>query len=79
VSGANFAGNEMGTSWIYVTGPVEYGLGPVRLFPELPAERVQYRQNLYALMAERDAIVRFDTDCVFAVQVYNPAPLPEVS
>jgi hypothetical protein len=79
VSGVNYAGNEMGTSWMYVTGPVEYAMSPVRMFPEAVNERIQYRQNLYAVFAERDAIVRFDTDCVFAVQVWNPAPLPEVS
>jgi hypothetical protein len=72
-------GNEMGTAWVYVTGPIEYAVGDVRVMPESESDRSAFRQNRYEVWGERDAIVRFDPCCVYAVEVYNPAPLPEVS
>lgn len=75
----SYFGNELNTSWIYVTGPIEYAVSPVRALPEEDADRHVPRTNLYDLWGERDAIVRFDPCCVFATEVINPAPMPEVS
>lgn len=75
----NYMGNEANTSWIYVTGPVEYAVSPVRAIPEEQRDRVIPRTNIYEFWGERDAIVRFDPCCVFATEVANPAPMPEVS
>jgi hypothetical protein len=73
-------GNEAGTSWIYVTGPIEYAVSsPIRILPETERDRSTFLQNKYDLWAERDAIVRFDPCCVFAIEVWNLSPNPEVS
>jgi hypothetical protein len=74
-----YSGNENGTSWLYVSGPVEYAVEPIRLWPPDRADRTVFRQNIYGLYAERNAIVRFDPCSVFAVEVVNNSPLPEVS
>lgn len=75
-----FWGNEPGTAWIYVTGPIEYATtSPVRVLPETERDRTTVRQNKYELWGEREAIVRFDPCCVFALEVWNMTPLPEVS
>jgi hypothetical protein len=73
-------GNEAGTAWIYVTGPIEYAVSsPIRILPETERDRSTFLQNRYDLWAERDAIVRFDPCCVFAIEVWNLSPNPEVS
>jgi hypothetical protein len=74
-----YMGNDADTSWVYVTGPVEFAVTDVKPFPEDPADRFVQRQNYHGLFGEREAIVRFDPCCVFAVEVTNPVPLPEVS
>lgn len=75
----NYEGNELNTSWIYVTGPVEYAVSNVRALPEDDPDRHVPRTNIYEVWGERDAIVRFDPCCVFATEVINPSPMPEVS
>lgn len=75
----SYAGNTSSTAWIYVTGPVEYAASDVRALPTAERDRMRFRQNTYEVWAERDAIVRFDPCAVFAVEVVNLAPLPEVS
>lgn len=77
--GSTYAGNEANRSWVYVSGPVEYQVGPIAVLPDQERDRTPFRTNLYQVWAERDAIVRFDPCCVFAVEVVNPAPLIEVS
>lgn len=79
LSTTTYQGNEMGAAWIYVTGPVEYAVTPVRVRPESEADRPIVFQNKYEIWGEREAIVRFDPCCVFATEVWNPAPMPEVS
>ena len=74
-----YEGNQNAQSWIYITGPVEYAVSDVIVLPESERERMAFRQNTYEVWGERDAIVRFDPHCVFAVMVINPAPMPEVS
>jgi hypothetical protein len=75
----NYQGNEVNTSWIYVTGPIEYATTPVVALPELEHDRIPARTNIYDLWGQRQAIVRFDPCCVFATEVINPSPMPEVS
>lgn len=73
-----FLGNEAGTAWIYVTGPVEYAVEGIEVLPPRDG-RVGWRTNIWRALAERRAIIRFDPCCVFATEVWNPAPLLEVS
>lgn len=73
-------GTEAGSAWIYVTGPIEYAVSnPIRIIPETERDRTTPLQNKYDFWAERDAIVRFDPCCVFAIEVWNQSPNPEVS
>lgn len=75
-----YAGNEDGTAWIYVSGPVEYAVDAVRVEPnDSGARSADFRLNRFRGWGERHAIVRFDTCAVFATEVVNPAPMPEVS
>lgn len=55
----------VGEGWIYVTGPVEYALGPIETPMEL-ADQNKLVNRAYHI-AERPAILRFDTCGVFAV------------
>lgn len=65
-----------GEAWMYITGTVEYALGDVVLLPE--DEKARFlsgnRQNAYEVWAEREALVRFDCCCVFAVLTRQPSP-----
>lgn len=79
--GGPYQGNANNESWVYVSGPVEYAVTPVRVVPEDDADRTvgPARSNLYELWGRREAIVRFDPCKVFAVKVTSPVVLPEVS
>lgn len=79
IAAGNYQGAEVNTAWIYVTGPVEYAVSPVRAIPEEERDRIPVRTNIYEVWAERDAIVRFDPCCVFATEVINLSPMPELS
>lgn len=70
-----YAGTLADQAWIYVTGPVEYALGTIKVLPEDEASRRLGvgRANLYEVWAERFALVRFDPCCVFAQLVATPA------
>lgn len=70
---AEYAGNAIDESWIYVTGPIEYATTPVRVLPEEEADRRGLRMNRYEVWAERQAIVRFDPCCVFAALAVSSA------
>lgn len=61
-------GSEEG--WLYVSGPVEYVLDDI-IVRDVMQNR---RMNRYEAIAEREALVRFDPCCVFAVKVYQPSP-----
>ncbi len=53
--------------WIYATTPVEYAFDEVRTYgTEESMKGNMARQNASYVVAERPAIVRFDTCCVFA-------------
>lgn len=52
--------------WVYATGPVEYDIGP--LLTDIAASADNATNSRYAI-AERPAIVRFDTCHVFATLV----------
>jgi hypothetical protein len=75
----NYQGSEVNTAWIYITGPIEYAVSPVRALPEGEHDRVPVRTNIYDVWGERDAIVRFDPCCVFGTEVINLSPMPELS
>lgn len=58
-----------GSAYIYATGPVEIGLGPVTITGTDTSPGGAYaRQNLVEFYAERQAIYRFPTDPVIALQ-----------
>lgn len=59
--------------WMYVTSPVEYDFGAVRLEPENTVARwFDRRLNKYFVLAERKMIYRFDPCAVWAVLVTVP-------
>lgn len=56
-----------GTAWIYATTPVEYAFAEVLAYGVDESKKGNSaRQNATYVVAERAAIVRFDTCCVFA-------------
>lgn len=57
-------------AWVYISGPVEYGLGEIIVHDD----DFDHRTNEYHALAQRLAIHRFDPCCVFAVAVYQPSP-----
>lgn len=62
-----------GAEWIYISGPVEYALGPVEVLD--PEESwFHQRMNRYELFPQRQAILRFDTSCVQACSAFIPSP-----
>lgn len=63
-----YAGNPADEAWIYVSGPVEYAVGPVEAFT--PTDGTNLRRNTHEVIAERPAIVRFDPCSVFAARAY---------
>lgn len=63
-----------GNVWMYVTGPVEYALGDIVVYPEGGEAFYNHRENRYEVTAQRLVIHRFDTHCVFAVRTYIPSP-----
>lgn len=75
-TGARPAGASDGDEdgWIYISGPVEVGLGDIRIDPDSNAAHRDRRGNQYRIWAQRQAIHRFDPCCVFAIAVYQPSP-----
>jgi hypothetical protein len=67
-----YKGNGLDEAWVYVTGPVEYAVGPIDPMSLTPDAS---RTNRTEIIAERPAIVRFDPCCVFAVLARNTAGL----
>lgn len=60
----------LGTYYIYITGPVQVGLGPTIVTGTQTDSVGDYaRQNLVEFYAEQQAIVRFPTAPVFAIAV----------
>lgn len=56
-----------GQVWIYAVGPIEYALGEVVSYGVAESKKgASARMNSVYVIAERPAIVRFDTCCVFA-------------
>lgn len=63
-------------SYIYISGPVEYALGPISVLPEAEAERRNFmRTNSYDVWGRRDAIFRLDCCSVFGITVPDPVGL----
>lgn len=56
-----------GEGWLYITGPVEYELGPIEVYPK--RDQQQHLTNTVEVYAERAGILRFDPCGVFAVRV----------
>lgn len=74
LSGPDGADAGAGNVWTYISGPVEYGLGPIEVTPDEPNAHFDRRTNLFRVWAQRMAIHRFDTGCIFAKKTYLPAP-----
>ncbi len=68
-----YKGNGYNSSWIYISGPVEYAVTDVAAPNEDDERRTPLRYNRYEVIAEREAIVRFDPCCVFAALATNTA------
>lgn len=58
-----------GTSWVYATGPINYRVGDVIVFPDTLAEAIDIRRNDVEYRAERMALVNFDTCCHFGILI----------
>lgn len=67
-----YQGNALDEVWVYVTGPVEFAVGPIDPMSLTPDAT---RTNRSEVIAERPAIVRFDPCCVFAALAVNTAGL----
>jgi hypothetical protein len=66
-----YAGNAADERWVFISGPVEYALGPIEVLPEEPLG-AELRQNLRMMLAERPGLVRFDPCLVGATKVFAP-------
>lgn len=67
---AGTAGDEL---WVYITGPVEYALG--ESIELSPTPGLVSRLNVHQVLAERQAIVRFDPCSVFAAKAHATVTL----
>lgn len=74
LSGPAAADAGAGNVWTYISGPVEYALGPIEVTPTGPNAHFDRRTNLFRVWAQRMAIHRFDTGCIFAKKTFLPAP-----
>lgn len=59
-TGPDNAAVDPGESWVYATGPVNYRLGEIAVYPETVEEAVVRRSNDAEYRAERFAAVNFD-------------------
>ncbi len=67
--GPDNATPETGTMWVYATGPVQYRLGDITVYPDTLTEATDYRHNRIEYRAERFAAANFDPCCHFGVLV----------
>ena len=74
-----YAGNNLNEAWMFVSGPIEYALGPIVVLPTEDWQR-RYgpagsggRTNQYEVWAQRMAIMRYDPCAIFGVKVQNYA------
>lgn len=58
-----------GKSWVYATGPINYRIGPIDVFPDTVAEAHDHKRNNIEYRAERMSMVNFDTCCHFGVLI----------
>lgn len=58
-----------GSSWVYATGPVQYRLGEVEVFPDTVKEAMKRGTNDVEYRAERFAMVNFDPCCHFGILI----------
>lgn len=56
-----------GMSWVYATGPVQYRLDDIVVYPDEMKEATAYRTNQVEYRAERQALINFDPCSHFAV------------
>lgn len=68
-----YRGNGYNEVWVYVTGPVEYAVSAIAAPNEDDERRMPLRMNEYEVIAERQAIIRFDPCCVLAARAVNTA------
>lgn len=62
-----------GAAWIYVTGPVDYALGPVEQLATGTSMGMAAQNKTKSALAERSALIRFDQCNVWAVCVTLPS------
>lgn len=68
-----YQGNALNEVWVYISGPVEYALGP-SVLPLTDIQARNYgRTNQRETWAQRLGLVRFDPCCVYACKVQNYA------
>lgn len=73
-----YLGNDEDEVWVYVTGPVEYAVGPLQ---PISPQRIggELRQNRDEIWSERQAIVRFDPCSTYACLANSPVAYVEPS
>lgn len=69
-SPAFYEGSAADEVWIYVSGPVEYALGPPKVNPDAQSASA-LRRNSAEVIAERMAIFRFEPCSVWAAKAFN--------
>lgn len=62
------------TGTMYVSGPIEFALGPISVPPGDREAFWDRTTNLYRIEAQRAFITRFDPDCTFKATAFLPAP-----
>lgn len=68
-TGEDGAAVAAGSAWVYATGPVQYRIGEVIVFPDTIGEAVDRKRNNVEYRAERFAMTNFDTCCHFGVLI----------
>lgn len=57
-----------GEVWVYATGPVQYRLSDIMVFPDSLAEALDRKKNNIEYRAERACAMNFDPCCHFAIR-----------
>lgn len=64
-----------GQSWVYATGPINYRVDDVVVFPDTLKEALNRKTNDIEYRAERMAMVNFDACCHFGILI-EPGGMP---
>lgn len=58
-----------GLSWVYATGPVQYRLTDIDVYPDTIGEAMNRGRNDIEYRAERSALINFDPCCHFGILI----------